>query len=60
MLTAGKVHDIRGGRTLLANVAPMRRLITDKAYDDIVKANGFGRFAGNFWVVRICWSKQIF
>ena len=33
MLTAGQVHDIHGGRALLANVPPMRRLIADKAYD---------------------------
>ena len=33
MLTAGQVHDIHGGRALLASVPPMRRLIADKAYD---------------------------
>lgn len=33
MLTAGQVHDIHGGRALLASVAPMRRLLADKAYD---------------------------
>jgi transposase len=33
MLTAGQVHDIHGGRALLAGVPPMRRLIADKAYD---------------------------
>lgn len=33
MLTAGQVHDIQGGRALLAAVPPMRRLIADKAYD---------------------------
>jgi transposase len=33
MLTAGQVHDIQGGRALLAVVPPMRRLIADKAYD---------------------------
>ncbi len=33
MLTAGQVHDIHGGRALLANVPPMRRLIADTAYD---------------------------
>lgn len=39
MLTAGQVHDIRGGRALLARVPPMRRLIADRAYDaDDVRA----------------------
>ena len=33
MLTAGQVHDIHGGRALLASVPPMRRLVADKAYD---------------------------
>lgn len=33
MLTAGQVHDIHGGRALLASVPPMRKLIADKAYD---------------------------
>ena len=33
MLTAGQAPDIQGGRTLLAHVPPMRRLIADKAYD---------------------------
>ena len=33
MLTAGQVHDLHGGRALLAGVPPMRRLIADKAYD---------------------------
>jgi len=33
MLTAGQVHDLIGGRALLARVPPMRRLIADKAYD---------------------------
>ena len=33
MLTAGQVHDIHGGRALLASVPPMRQLIADKAYD---------------------------
>ena len=33
MLTAGQVHDIHGGRALLASVPPMRRLIADKACD---------------------------
>ena len=33
MLTAGQVHDIHGGRALLANVPAMRQLIADKAYD---------------------------
>ena len=33
MLTAGQVHDIQGGRALLASVPAMRRLIADKAYD---------------------------
>jgi len=33
MLTAGQVHDVHGGRGLLARVPPMRRLIADKAYD---------------------------
>ena len=33
MLTAGQVHDIQGGRALLARVPPMRQLIADKAYD---------------------------
>jgi len=32
MLTAGQVHDIHGGRALLAGVPPMRRLIADKAF----------------------------
>ena len=32
MLTAGQVHDVHGGRALLARVPPMRRLIADKAY----------------------------
>ena len=34
MLTAGQVHDIHGGRALLASVPPMRQLVADKAYDD--------------------------
>lgn len=39
MLTAGQVHDIRGGRALLARVPPMRRLIADKTCDaDDVRA----------------------
>ena len=39
MLTAGQVHDIHGGRALLARVPAMRRLIADKAYDaDDVRA----------------------
>ena len=33
MLTAGQVHDIHGGRALLASVPAMRQLIADKAYD---------------------------
>lgn len=33
MLSAGQVHDVIGGRALLARVPPMRRLIADKAYD---------------------------
>ena len=33
VLTAGQVHDVHGGRALLARVPPMRRLIGDKAYD---------------------------
>ncbi len=33
MLTAGQVHDIHGGRALLASVPPMQTLIADKAYD---------------------------
>ena len=33
MLTAGQVHDVHGGRALLAAVPPMRRLTPDKAYD---------------------------
>lgn len=33
MLTAGQVHDILGGRALLASVPAMRQLIGDKAYD---------------------------
>lgn len=33
MLTAGQVHDIHGGRALLASVPAMRELIADKAYD---------------------------
>ncbi len=33
MLTAGQVHDIHGGRALLASVPPMRRLVADEAYD---------------------------
>ncbi len=33
MLTGGQVHDIHGGRALLARVPAMRRLIADKAYD---------------------------
>jgi transposase len=33
MLTGGQVHDVHGGRALLARVPPMRRLIADKAYD---------------------------
>ena len=33
MLTAGHVHDIIGGRTLLASVRAMAQLIGDKAYD---------------------------
>ena len=33
MLTAGQVHDVQGGRALLARVPPMRRLIADQAYD---------------------------
>ena len=33
MLTAGQVHDIHGGRALLASVPPMARFIADKAYD---------------------------
>lgn len=33
MLTAGQVHDIVGGRALLASVPAMNRLIGDKAYD---------------------------
>ena len=35
MLTAGQVHDIQGGRALLASVPAMRRLIADKAYESI-------------------------
>lgn len=39
MPTADQVHDIHGGRALLASVPPMRRLIADKAYDaDDVRA----------------------
>ena len=39
MLTAGQVHDIQGGGSLLARVPPMRQLIADKAYDaDDVRA----------------------
>jgi transposase len=33
MLTAGQVHDVHGGRALLARVPPMQRLIADKTYD---------------------------
>ena len=33
MLTAGQVHDVHGGRALLAAAPQMRRLIADKAYD---------------------------
>ena len=33
MLSAGQVHDVIGGRALLAHVPPMRMLIADKAYD---------------------------
>lgn len=33
MLTAAQVGDVVGGRTLLAAVPPMRRLVADKAYD---------------------------
>lgn len=33
MLTAGQVHDIIGGRALLASVPAMRQFIGDKAYD---------------------------
>ena len=33
MLTAGQVHDIHGGRALLASMPPMRQLLADKAYD---------------------------
>ncbi len=33
MLTAGQVHDVHGGRALLASVPPTRKLIADKAYD---------------------------
>ena len=39
MLTAGQVHDIQGGRALLASVPPMHRLIAGTAYDaDDVRA----------------------
>lgn len=33
MLTGGEVHDINGGRALLAAVPPPARLIADQAYD---------------------------
>lgn len=33
MLTAGQVHDIQGGRALLASVPAMSRFIADKDYD---------------------------
>jgi putative transposase len=33
MLTAGQVHDINGGRALLAAVPPPAQLIADQAYD---------------------------
>jgi transposase len=33
MLTGGEVHDIVGGRSLLASVPPMERFIADQAYD---------------------------
>jgi len=33
MLSGGQVHDIVGGRALLASVPAMTRLIGDKAYD---------------------------
>ena len=32
MLTAGQVHDVQGGRALLASVPAMRRLIAAEAY----------------------------
>ena len=45
MLTAGQVHDIQGGRALLASVPAMRQLIADKTYDandlrDILASQG--------------------
>ena len=33
MLTPGQVHDVIGGRKLLASVPVMRQFIADKAYD---------------------------
>lgn len=33
MLTGGEVHDINGGRALLAAVPPPAQLIADQAYD---------------------------
>lgn len=33
MITAGQVHDLIGGRALLASVPAMRQFIGDKAYD---------------------------
>src|SRR5207253_930776 len=45
MITAGQVHDIVGGRALLASVPVMRQFIGDKAYDandvpDLLAAQG--------------------
>jgi putative transposase len=45
MITAGQVHDVIGGRALLARAPAMRQFIGDKAYDaddvrDLLAAQG--------------------